>query len=119
VLEGLPITRTITDINVDAVRITINVSLLQTVKDNGDILGAEINLQIAVQYNSGGFTTEIDDTIKGRTSDLYQRDYIVNLTGAFPIDIRITRITPDSTSVKLSDAFSWLSYTELIYQKLR
>jgi predicted phage tail protein len=119
VLEGLPITRTITDTNVDAARVTINVPLLQTVKDNGDILGAEINLQIAVQYNSGGFTTVIDDTIKGRTSDLYQRDYIVNLTGAFPVDIRITRITPDSVSVKLSDAFSWFSYTELIYQKLR
>jgi predicted phage tail protein len=52
VLEGLPITRTITDTNIDAARITINVPLLQTVKDNGDILGAEINLQIAVQYNS-------------------------------------------------------------------
>jgi predicted phage tail protein len=194
VLEGLPITRTITDTNIDAARITINVPLLQTVKDNGDILGAEINLQIAVQYNSGGFTTVIDDTIKGRTSDLYQRDYIVNLNtvngiiagtyiqagttvtvitatphnlsegtpffssvlsgtatsgtrsvatiisatsftytaptslttsgnlqlnDAFPVDIRITRITPDSTSVKLSNAFSWFSYTELIYQKLR
>ena len=119
VLEGLPITRTITDTNVDAARITINVPLLQTVKDNGDILGAEINLQIAVQYNSGGFTTVIDDTIKGRTSDLYQRDYIITFDGAFPVDIRITRITPDSVSVKLSNAFSWFSYTELIYQKLR
>jgi predicted phage tail protein len=119
VLEGLPITRTITDTNIDAARITINVPLLQTVKDNGDILGAEINLQIAVQYNSGGFTTVIDDTIKGRTSDLYQRDYIITFDGAFPIDLRITRITPDSVSVKLSNAFSWFSYTELIYQKLR
>lgn len=119
VLEGLPITRTITDTNVDAARITINVPLLQAIQDSGDILGAEINLQIAVQYNSGGYTTVIDDTIKGRTSDLYQRDYIVNLTGAFPVDIRITRITPNSTSVKLSNAFSWFSYTELIYQKFR
>ena len=119
VLEGLPITRTINDTNVDAARITINVPLLQTLQDNGDILGATVRLQIAVQYNSGGFTTVIDDTISGRTSDLYQRDYIVNITGAFPVDLRITRITPDSTSVKLSDAFSWFSYTELIYQKLR
>jgi predicted phage tail protein len=119
VLEGLPITRTITDTNVDAARITINVPILQEVTKKGDIVGAEINLQIAVQYNNGGFTTVIDDTIKGRTSDLYQRDYLINLTGAFPVDIRVTRITPDSTTVKLSNAFSWFSYTELIYQKLR
>jgi predicted phage tail protein len=119
VLEGLPITRTITDTNVDAVRITVNVPSLQTVNDTGDISGATVRLQIAVQYNSGGFTTVIDDTISGRTSDLYQRDYVVNLTGAFPADLRITRITPDSTTVKLANAFSWFSYTELIYQKLR
>lgn len=119
VLEGLPITRTINDTNVDAARVTINVPALQTVNDTGDISGATVRLQIAVQYNSGGFTTVIDDTISGRTSDLYQRDYIVNLTGAFPVDLRITRITPDSTTVKLSNAINWFSYTELIYQKLR
>jgi predicted phage tail protein len=119
VVEGIPVTRTITDSNVNAVRLTINVPLLQTVMDTGDIEGAEINLQIAVQYNGGGYTTVIDDTIKGRTSDLYQRDYIVNLTGAFPVDVRVIRITPDSDSVKLSNAFSWFSYTEIIYQKLR
>jgi predicted phage tail protein len=119
VLEGLPITRSITDSDVDAARITVNVPLLQRVTDKGDILGTEVDLQIAVQYNGGGYTTVITDRIAGRTSDLYQRDYIVNLTGAFPVDIRVTRVTPDSTSVKLSNAFSWFSYTELIYQKLR
>lgn len=119
VVEGSPITRTIVDTNVDAVRLTINVPSLQEIKDNGDIIGAEIRLQIAIQYNSGGYTTVIDDRIVGRTTDLYQRDYIVNITGAFPVDIRVTRITPDSTSAKLTNAFSWFSYTEIIYQKLR
>jgi predicted phage tail protein len=119
VLEGVPITRTITDSDVDAVRITINVPLLQEFKANGDVLGSEFQLAIAVQYNGGGFTTVIEDTIKGRTSDLYQRDYVVNLTGAFPADIRVTRVSPDSSSIKISNAFSWSSYTELIYEKLR
>jgi predicted phage tail protein len=119
VLEGQPITRTITDPNVDAVRITLNVPLLQNIKKNGDIEGSRIDLEISVQYNGGGHTTVISDTIKGRTSDLYQRDYIVNLSGAFPVDIRVTRITPDSTTVRRSNAFSWFSYTEIIYQKLR
>jgi predicted phage tail protein len=194
VLEGVPITRTITDSDVDAVRITINVPLLQEFKANGDVLGSEFQLAIAVQYNGGGFVTVINDAIKGRTSDLYQRDYVVNLdtingiiTGTysqtdttvtvttvtphnlsvgaafysnilsgtaisgtnvvtsvnsltsfsyttsaslttsgdielndlFPVDIRVTRVSPDSTSVKISNAFSWSTYTELIYEKLR
>lgn len=122
VVFGVPITKTITDTNVDAVRVTINVPILQTINKKGDILGAEIILNIKVQYNGGGFTTVVNDadgTIKGRTSDLYQRDYIISIAGAFPVDIRVERITPDSTTVKLADAFSWFSYTELIYQKFK
>lgn len=119
VLYGVPITQTITDSDVNAVRVTLNVPVLQQIKDNGDIVGAKIELTISVQYNGGGYTSVIADTISGRTSDLYQRDYIVNISGAFPVNIRVTRVTADSTSAKLSDAFSWASFTELIYQKLR
>lgn len=119
VLNGVPITQTITDSDVNAVRVTLNVPALQLIKDNGDIVGTEIELTISVQYNGGGYTTVITDKISGRTGDLYQRDYIVNLSGAFPVDIRVTRITPDSTSAKLNNAFSWSSFTELVYQKLR
>ena len=119
VIVGGPVTRTITDANVNAVRVTINVPTLVEFKSNGDRAGAEINLQIAVQYAGGGYTTVIDDRITGRTSDLYQRDYLVNITGAFPVNIRVTRITPDSTTDQLVNAFSWSSYTEIIYQKLR
>ena len=78
-----------------------------------------MRLQIAVQYNSGGYTTVIDDTISGRSADSYQRDYLVNFSGAFPIDIKVTRITADSGSAKLANAFSWSSYTEITYAKLR
>ena len=119
VVAASPVTRTITDTDVDAARVTINVPQLQEVTDRGDVVGAEIELTIAVQYNNGGYTTVITDTIAGRTGDLYQRDYVVNLTGAFPVDIRVSRVTPDSTSAKLANAFSWFSYTELIYEKLR
>ena len=119
VQQATPVVRSITDPNVDAARVTITVPGLQTFQDNGDISGGSINLQIAVQYNGGGYTTVIDDTITGRTPDQYQRDYLVNLTGAFPVDIKVTRVTADSTSAKVVNAFSWSSYTEIIYAKLK
>jgi hypothetical protein len=119
VQQATPIVRSITDTNVNAVRVTITVPQLQRFTDQGDIVGASVQLRIAVQYNSGGYTTVIDDTISGRTGDQYQRDYLVSLTGAFPADIRVTRVTADSGSSKLVDAFSWSSYTEIIYAKLR
>ena len=119
VQQATPITRTITDPNADAARITITIPQLQLFTDKGDIEGTDVRLQIAVQYNGGGFITVIDDTIAGRTGDAYQRDYLVNFTGATPVDIRVTRITGDSGSAKLANAFNWSSYTEVTYAKLR
>ncbi|MEB3208202.1 MAG: phage tail protein [Synechococcus sp.] len=119
VQQSTPVVKTITDTNVNAVRVTITVPQLQQFTDQGDIKGTSVRLRIAVQYNGGGYSTVIDDTISGRTADQYQRDYLVNLSGAFPVDIRVTRVTDDSSSAKLVNAFSWSSYTEIIYAKLR
>ncbi len=114
-----PVTKTITDSAVDAVRVTITVPRLELYTDQGDIRGTSINLQIQVQYNGGGFSVAVDDTISGRTGDQYQRDYKVALNGTFPVDIRLVRITADSASNQLVNSFVWSSYTEIIEQKLR
>jgi len=114
VTQSSPVTRQITNSNVDAVNVTITFPQLQKATDQGDLLGSSVQLKIAVQYNSGGFTDVIDDTITGRTADAYQRDYRVNLTGAFPVDIRVTRVTADSTDSSLIDAFTWTSFGEII-----
>jgi hypothetical protein len=114
-----PITRTISDTTTNAVRVTITVPQLQQIQDNGDIVGTSVRLQIQIQYNGGGYSVAIDDTISGRTGDAYQRDYLIGLGGAFPVDVRVVRVTPDSTSAKLSNAFSWTSYTEITWAKLR
>ena len=114
VTQSSPVTRQITNSNVDAVNVTITLPQLQRATDQGDLLGSSVRLKIGVQYNSGGFTDVIDDTITGRSADAYQRDYRINLTGAFPVDIRVTRVTADSTSSSLIDAFVWTSFGEII-----
>ena len=114
VTQSSPVTRQITNSNVDAVNITITFPQLQRATDQGDLLGSSVQLKIAIQYNSGGFTDVIDDTVTGRTADAYQRDYRVNLTGAFPVDIRVTRVTADSSTSSLIDAFAWTSFGEII-----
>jgi predicted phage tail protein len=119
VILSTPVVKTITDTNVNAVRLTLSVPLLQKLLDNGDIVGTSLSLAIAVRYFGGSYTTVINDTISGRTSDLYQRDYIVDLAGAFPVDIRVSRTSAEPTSIKETNAFSWSSYTELIYKKLK
>ena len=114
VTASSPVTRQITNTDVDAANITITFPQIQKATDKGDLLGSTVQLKISVQYNSGGFTDLITDTITGRTADAYQRDYRVELTGAFPVDIRVSRITADSTDSALIDAFEWTSLGEII-----
>ena len=117
--NGSPITRSITDTDVDRVRVTINVPSLQQITDEGDILGNSVSLRIDIQYNGGGYNTYLTDTISGKSSSLYQRDYIINFDGAFPVDIRVIRTSSNETSAKKSSDIFWSAYTEIQDEKLR
>lgn len=117
--QATPITRTVTDNTVNAMRVTITVPRLEQYTDEGDVKGTSIQLEIRVQYNGGGYTTVISDTIAGRTADQYQKDYKVNFSGAYPIDVRVVRVTADSVDTNLLNDFYWSSYTEITEQKLR
>ena len=112
--NGSPITRSITNTSVTSVRVTVAFPRLEKFEDNGDVSGAEVSLSIQIQHNSGGYTTIITDTVRGRSSSAYVRDYIINLSGAFPVDVRVIRNTADSADSKLVDACQWTSYTEII-----
>ena len=110
----------ITDSDIDAVKVIISVPQLQQISDKGDIYGTKVELQIAVQYSGGSYSTKVSGgagTITGRTGDLYQKEYLINLDGAFPVNIKVTRITPDSTSSKLANEIRWNNYVEIKYDQ--
>ena len=121
------VTRQISTTNVDAVKITISFPQLQKATDQGDLLGSTVKLKIQIQYQNGGFTNAIEpDTITGRTADTYQKQYRIDFDQskidagtAFPVDIRVIRLTPDSTSDQLVDEFFWTSIGELVDDKQR
>jgi hypothetical protein len=113
------VTRTISDTDVDRVRVTVQMPACQIIQDNGDIVGNSVDIQIQVQYNGGGFITVVADTISGKTTNSYQRDYMLTLSGAFPVDIRLVRISPDSGSARRQNRTFLYSYTEIIDEKLR
>jgi predicted phage tail protein len=124
VVKDVPIVRTITNDEIDEVRVTISVpSLQQITPSTGDTVGTKVEIEIAVQYAGGGWTAKVsgtDGTITGRTGDEYRIDYLIKLNRPSPldnVDIRVTRITADSTNSLLSNAFSWASYTEIIKAK--
>ena len=122
---GGGVTRQITNTQVDAVRVTVTFPAIQKTNDDGDILGSSVSLKIQIQYNSGGFSDEITDTVKGRTADAYQKDYRIDFDRtkitagtAFPVDIKVVRLTADAASGgQLVDAFNWTTITEIIDDK--
>ena len=85
VTTSSPVTRQITNTNVDRIKVTVSFPQIQKATTEGDLLGSTVQLKVAVQYNSGGFTDVITDTITGRTADAYQKDYSVKITGSFPL----------------------------------
>jgi len=116
VTKASPVSRSITDTNIDAVRVTVAFPQLQKFEDNGDINGAEVALTIQTIENDGTTQTVITDTVKGRAASTYFRDYKINLPSgtSFPVTIRVNRTTDDSTDSFLNDTFQWSSFTEII-----
>lgn len=59
------------------------------------------------------------DTISGKTTTAYQRNYRIPLPQPGPWDIRMRRLTADSTSASLRNPTWFDSYTEIVDAKLR
>ena len=113
VSNGSPITRQLTNnSDLDAVKVTVTVPVLQVIEDDGDITGSKVNFDIQLQYNGGGFTTVHSDEIRGRTGDAYNREYRIALTGAHPVDVRLVKTSANSTD-RIQRDLIWQSYSEL------
>ena len=118
--HATPIVRTITNGNIDTVRVTIMVpQLSRQDMDDGDLHGSSFEWAIDVQSNGGGFVQKYSRVVDGKTMSAYTKSVLVPLKGGAPYDIRVRRITADSTSSATVNAFHWLSYTEIQSLKLR
>jgi predicted phage tail protein len=118
--SGGPITRTVTNTDIDRVAITVQVPTLQIIESDGDIVGHSVSFQISLQFNGGGYNVVASPTIKGKTSNPYSKTYNVSLAGAsFPVDIRLTRTSADETSAKRQNTLNWTSFTSIIDEVLR
>ena len=114
VTTSAPVTRQVTNTDVDAIIVTLTWPQIQVAEDDGDIRGDTVEYKIQVQYNSGGYSDVISTSVSGRTADAYARDHRINVTGAFPVDVRVVRVTADSTDAARVNAFQFTSLQEVI-----
>lgn len=113
------IVRTISDADVNAVRVTVSLPALYFQNSQGDLEGQSVQIAIDVQPSGGSYAEVLADTISGKTTSKYQRSYRVPLTGTGPWNIRLRRITADTTNPRLQNKTFWDSFTAIIDSKLR
>ena len=119
VTTSTAVTHTVTSSTINACRVTLRFGSLQKFEDDGNINGTEVQLRIKTIENNGTTKTVIEDTVKGRSTNAYFRDYIVNFTSttSYPVQVRVERITADSTDAQLVNAFSFNTATNIIFQQ--
>ena len=117
VRNGSPITRSVAGTEVDRLRVTLTIPSLQRIEDDGDIVGHSVQIKIQIQYDGGGFNDVVTDTISGKSSNRYQRDYMIALSSSTNVQVRMVRVSADETSSKIGSTTIFQSFTEIIDEK--
>ena len=138
VTNAAPVTRTITESNIDEVRVTIRFDALVNINEkDGKNLGTTVDVFILITENNGR-TTRFDKnqitgtgpggflnlltvptsafSVRGKSRGAYSRDFKITLRQGtvFPISITVGRDSADSTSERITDTFRWSSFTKII-----
>lgn len=117
--QATPFVKQISDINLSAVVVRVSFGALREQKTNGDITGTTVKYRIDLMTDNGTYQTVIDGGVTAKTSAKYERSHRIDLPKAKSgWLVKITRITPDSTSDLLSNAMSVEAITEIIDVKL-
>ena len=116
VTKTTSVTRSITDTNVDKVRVSVQIPSLQKFEDNGDIVGTEVKVSIRITENDGTVHDPVQaNSINGKATSPFVKDFEIKFekTMSFPIDITVIRNTDDSTVSTLQNKTNFLSFTEI------
>ncbi|HEG2127737.1 TipJ family phage tail tip protein [Enterobacter bugandensis] len=108
-----PLVRTVTDQDVTRVRFNIGVSGLMEQDSKGNQKNTSVTMVIETRTGSSGWVMEKTVTITGKISGEYLEAHVIDAPDAKPFDIRVRRITPDSSSDLLSNGTVWNSYSEI------
>ncbi|WWQ70493.1 host specificity protein J [Escherichia phage mEp515] len=120
VTHDTPIIRTISDPNVNRVRLNLGVDSLVRSDDKGNQYNTSVMLMVDVKPSSSSTWSLVKDiTIgPGKQSGEYLEAHIINAPDEKPFDIRVRRVTPDSTGDLLHNDTRWSSYSEIIDDNL-
>ena len=140
VTNAASVTRTITDSNIDAIRVTVRFDALININEkDGKNLGTTVDIFILITENDGTVTrfdkntssetisflgglfgilrmSRSAFTISGKSRNAYSRDFLITIKDnmSFPIQVTVGRSSGDTDNERITDTFSWSSFTKII-----
>ncbi|HFI6203449.1 TPA: phage tail protein [Escherichia coli] len=120
VTHDTPIIRTVSDPNVNRVRLNLGVDALVQSDDEGNQYNTSVTLMVDVKPSSSTTWSLVKDIYigPGKQSGEYMEAHIIKAPDEKPFDIRVRRVTPDSKSDLLRNDTRWSSYSEIIDDNL-
>ncbi|MDT8852967.1 phage tail protein [Pantoea dispersa] len=113
VTQATPLVRTVTDTDVDRIRMNIGVSALVQQDTKGNQKETSVTMVIETRVGNGAWQVQKTVTITGKQSGEYLEAHLFDAPETKPFDIRLRRVTPDSNSDLLNNGTIWNSYTEI------
>ena len=118
VKKSEPVTRTITTKTLDRLRFTFGVQSLVSTSTKGDRNPSSV--QMLIQFRRDGqWQVERDITITGKTTTQFLASVVIDDLPPRPFEVRMLRLTDDSTTDLLQNKTVWSGYTEIIDVKQR
>ncbi|AYY07517.1 DUF1983 domain-containing protein [Enterobacter roggenkampii] len=118
--QAVPYVRAVSNTQLSALRIRLGWPTLLLQKNNGDKVGTRVEYAIDLSVDGGPYETVVNGAVDDKTTSLYEHSHRVNLPKASTgWQLRVRRITPDSTSVNIVDTMRVVAVTEIIDAKLR
>ncbi|EJD6708334.1 host specificity protein J [Serratia marcescens] len=118
--SGTPWVRSVSNLQLSAVRLRFGWPMLQKQEDNGDVNGYRIEYAIDVATDGGSYQEMLTAAIDDKTTSLYERSHRINLPKATTgWQVRVRRLTPNANSARIADRMNIEALTEIIDAKLR
>ena len=117
--SGTPWVRAISNTELSAVRLRFAWPAIQSVDAGGNVVGYRIEYKVELATDGGAYQPVLSEAVEGKGTT-YERTRRIDLPAATSGWLmRVTRITPNQNSNKVSDTMQIAGFTEVIDAKLR
>lgn len=115
-----PWVRSINNTQLSAIRLRFDWPALQAMDDAGNVNGYRIEYKAELATDGGAYHPVLHESVDGKSSGMYERTRRIDLPRADSgWSLRVTRITPNQNSNRVSDTMQIAGFTEVIDAKLR